>query len=69
MDDRCIVYRDLFKVELSEENLHLIRKSAHYNQPISDNRFRVQTENKYGFKFGQAKRGRPKKVTNKLRNA
>ena len=68
MDERCFTYRDLFKVELSEENLHLFRKSAHYNQPISDDRFRVQIENKYGIQFGQTKRGRPRKQKDEVVN-
>jgi len=68
MDERCFVYRDLFKVELSEENLHLFRQSAHFNQPISDDRFREEIANRYGIRFGHAKRGRPKKELNKSHN-
>ena len=68
MDERCYVYRDIFKTQLSEENLHLFRKSAHYCQPIGDDRFRKQIEVKYGLKLGQSKRGRPRRVTEDLAN-
>jgi putative transposase len=64
-DERCRVYRDLFSVQLSEENLHLIRKAAHYCQPIGDDRFREQIESRYGLKLGQMSRGRPRKRINK----
>ena len=60
--ERCYAYRELFKVQLSEENLHLIRQSAHYSPPIGDDRFREQIEKRYGITLGQPKRGRPKKV-------
>ncbi len=53
-------YRELFKVQLSEENLHLIRKAAHYCQPVSNDRFREEIELKYGVKLGQMIRGRPR---------
>jgi putative transposase len=58
---RCHAYRELFKTQLSEENLHLIRKSAHYCQPVGDERFREQIEARYGIRLGQTKRGRPRK--------
>jgi len=60
-DTRCHAYRELFKYQLSEADLHCIRKAAHYCQPVGDDRFRQQIEEKYGIKLGQAKRGRPKK--------
>ena len=67
-EERCYAYRELFKVQLSEENLHLIRQSAHYSQPIGDDRFREQIEKRYGITLGQTKRGRPKKVEPELAN-
>lgn len=67
-EERCYAYRELFKVQLSEENLHLIRQSAHYSQPIGDDRFREQIEKRYGITLGQSKRGRPKKVEPELAN-
>jgi len=65
---RSSVYRDLFKTQLSEENLHLFRQSAHYCQPIGDERFRKQIEIKYGLKPGQTKRGRPKRGKDEMVN-
>lgn len=58
---RCHAYRYLFENQLSEENMHLIRKAAHYCQPIGDDRFRKQIESKYGIKIGRMARGRPRK--------
>lgn len=66
IEERCYAYRDLFKVQLSEENLHLIRKSAHYSQPVGDDRFREQIEARYGIRLGQGKRGRPRKQLEEL---
>lgn len=66
--ERCYVYRDIFKTQLSEENLHLFRKSAHYCQPIGDERFKRQIEKKYGLKLGQSKRGRPSRAENEMVN-
>ena len=59
--ERCYRYRELFNIQLSEENLHLIRKAAHYCQPIGDDRFRDQIESKYGVSIGQMSPGRPRK--------
>jgi len=56
---RCHAYREIFKAQVSEQDLHLIRKAAHYCQPICDDRFRQQIENRYGIVLGQIKRGRP----------
>ena len=60
--DRCHAYRELFRDQLSEADLHQIREAAHYSQPIGDDRFRQMIEKQYGIKLGQSKRGRPKKV-------
>ena len=60
-EERAFAYRELFKYQVSEEDLHLIRKSTHYCQPVGDDRFRDQIETKYGIKLGQMKRGRPRK--------
>ena len=65
-ESRRHAYRRLFEHQLSEENLHLIRKAAHFCQPVSDDRFRQQIEEKYGIKQGQMKRGRPRKKTDEL---
>jgi hypothetical protein len=42
--------------------MHLIRQVTHYCQPVGDDRFRQEIENRYNIKIGQAKRGRPKKT-------
>lgn len=59
--EREAFYRELFKYKQSERDIHIIRKAAHYCQPVGDDRFREFIENKYSIKLGQAKRGRPKK--------
>lgn len=57
---RCYTYRELFRHQLSEADLHLIRKAAHYCQPVGDDRFRLQIEARYGVRAGQMQRGRPR---------
>ena len=59
--ERCYRYRELFKINLSEQDLHAIRKAAHYCLPLGDDRFVEQIEEKLGYRVGQSKRGRPKK--------
>jgi putative transposase len=59
-DERRHAYRELFKTQLSEEDLHLVRKAAYYCQPMGDERFRQQIEQRYGIKLGQMDRGRPR---------
>ena len=61
VDERCHAYRELFRHQLSAQDLHLIRKAAHYCQPVGDDRFRRQIEQRYGIKPGQMRRGRPRK--------
>lgn len=63
---RCHAYRELFRHPLSEADLHSIRKSAHYCQPVGDDRFRQPIEEKYGIRLGQMKRGRPRSKTEEL---
>lgn len=64
--ERGFAYRELFKVHLSEEDLHLVRKAAHYCQPVGDDRFRRQIEERYGIKLGQMERGRPRREADEL---
>jgi len=45
---RCYHYRELFKVNLSEEDLHVFRRSAHYSIPVGSDRFVQQIEKKIG---------------------
>jgi putative transposase len=59
--DRYSAYRGLFKSHLSGKDLELIRKAAHYCQPVGNDQFRREIEEKYDVKLGQLNRGRPKK--------
>jgi len=61
-------YRSLFNQHLSEVDLQLIRKAAHYCQPVGDDRFRAQIEKQYGIKLGRMQRGRPRKAVDELVN-
>lgn len=63
---RCYAYRELFKSQLSEEDLHRIRKAAHYCQPVGNARFRQQIEQQYGVVLGQVRRGRPANQSERL---
>ncbi|HHH38327.1 MAG TPA: transposase [Sedimenticola sp.] len=60
VEERTFAYREIFRSLLSAEDLHLIRRAAHYCQPVGDDRFRVQIEEKYGVVLGQMRRGRPR---------
>ena len=60
-EERTRAYRELFTHQISEEDLHVVRKAAHYCQPVGDDRFREQIESKYGIRPGQMTRGRPRK--------
>ena len=59
---RCYAYRELFKHHLSDYDIHLIENACDYSHPVGDDRFRMQIEEKYNIKLGQATRGRPRKV-------
>lgn len=61
--ERGHAYRALFKSQVGNEDLHLIRRAAHYCQPVGSDRFRKQIEQKYSIKLGQMERGRPRKET------
>ena len=60
--NRYLAYRELFRCQLSESDLHLIRQAAHYCQPAGNDRFRQQIAARYGIQPGQMCRGRPRKV-------
>ena len=64
--ERGYAYRELFKTQLSEQDIHLVRKAAHYCQPIGDVRFRQQIEQKYRIALGQMDRGRPRRAQDEL---
>ena len=58
-EQRCQNYRSLFKHNLDDSDLSLIRKAAHYCQSVGDDRFKEAIEKKYGISLGQSHRGRP----------
>jgi putative transposase len=58
--ERTYAYRATLRHQSSEEDLHLIRKAAHYCQLVGDDQFRAQIEEKYGVVLGQMRRGRPR---------
>lgn len=60
-EERCHTYKALFRTQLGVRDIHLIRKAAHYCQPIGDERFRRLIEQRYGIRPGQMRCGRPRK--------
>jgi putative transposase len=60
-ESRCYAYRELFKNQLTTDDIHLIENASEYCQPVGDNKFRHEIERKYGIKLGQMSRGRPRK--------
>ena len=58
----CYAYRELFKHQLSEHDVHLIERASEYSKPIGDNKFRLEIETNYEIKLGQFSRGRTRKV-------
>ena len=60
--ERQHAYRELFKHELSEHDVHEIRLSLHYNYPLGNKRFREKIEETLKRQVGYAKCGRPKLV-------
>jgi len=60
LETRCHNYRMLFKDHLDDADVDLIRKAAHYCQPVGDDRFKQMIEKKYGIKMGLTRRDRPK---------
>jgi len=66
LDNRTRAYRDLFQNQVDAGDVYLIRQAGHYCQPVADERFRVQIEQKYGIRLGKIGRGRPIKVRTDL---
>lgn len=58
-------YRESFKHHISECDIHLIERASEYCCPVGEDRFCQQIEEKVSIKFGQAARGRPKKMVEK----
>ena len=60
-ETRLANYRCLFAEELTDDFVTQIRRAAYYNQPIGDDKFKLQIEKKLGRSLGHMKSGRPKK--------
>ena len=60
-EERCHAYRELFRFEIPDEDIHLIERASHFCHPVGGDRFRKQIEQRYGINLGQAGRGRPNK--------
>ena len=58
-EQRCFNYRELFRETLSPDDIHAIRKAAHYSMPLGSEKFVEQIERKTGKALGYAGRGRP----------
>ncbi|MEQ8290388.1 MAG: hypothetical protein RIB78_11775 [Gammaproteobacteria bacterium] len=56
---RQYAYRELFKTQLEEHNIHDISHASHYNYPLGNNRFKEKIEATLQRRVGYAKRGRP----------
>ena len=61
-EKRCFAYRELFRCELDQEDLHNIRKATHYSHPLGNDRFAQRIEALTGFSVGQCRRGRPRLI-------
>ncbi|HEC73676.1 MAG TPA: transposase [Methylophaga aminisulfidivorans] len=59
LEERSYRYRELFKINLDDKDIHVIRNAAHYCQPTGDSYFKESIERQIGRKLGYAKRGRP----------
>lgn len=64
--ERGQAYRELFRQQLINKELHLIRKTAQHCHPTGDDRFRQQIEQQYSIQFGLMERGRPRKETSEM---
>jgi len=58
-DERQRAYRELFRYQIPEVDVHEIRTSLQCNFPLGNNRFRQEVETMLGRCIGQAGRGRP----------
>jgi putative transposase len=62
-DTRSRAYRELFRYQIPDHDIHLIENASEYCHPVGDDRFREEIEKRYGIDLGRASRGRPKKMT------
>ena len=59
VEERQFVYREFFKLQIPDEDIHKIRECLVYNYPLGDSRFKLQIENALGRVIGYNQRGRP----------
>jgi putative transposase len=62
VDERLRYYRTIVAEGISDAELLEVRRATHYCQPLGNEKFKKQIENKIGNKLGYMKPGRPKKV-------
>lgn len=55
-------YRDLFKTQIPDEDIHAIKEGLKYNYPLGNGYFKEQVEFALGRAVGQKQRGRPKVI-------
>ncbi len=58
-DERCFLYRELFKHQLSDEDIHIVRESSVRNYPLGNERFKEKIEETLKKRIGYMKKGRP----------
>jgi len=58
-EERQYAYRELFRYQLTDKDIHLIEKACEFSYPVGDDRFRIQIEQRYGVDLGNDSRGRP----------
>ena len=59
-ESRQYLYRELFKTQIPESDIHVINESLSFNYPLGNERFRAQIEEALGRAVGQRQRGRPR---------
>ena len=61
--ERAHAYRELFRSALEPDQVHTIRATVQTGTPLGNGRFRQQIEQTLQCKVGQARRGRPEKIS------
>ncbi|MGH8588635.1 MAG: hypothetical protein ACREXX_04635 [Gammaproteobacteria bacterium] len=59
--DRKCAYRELFRAQIPETDIHEIQECLAYNHPLGNDRFREQIESTLGKRVGWRQRGRSPK--------
>ena len=58
---RMFHYRELYRIPLSDQDIHDIRKAVETNLILGNSKFKEDIERKLGRKVGKGERGRPRK--------